>query len=85
MMESVMVFLVPFGGIMAMLSLCCVAEFVTEIFTGDMKFPKKKPRSVAAKRGVVGRKIRRTKYKYIEIIPDYSGSVNGLRVRNVWR
>lgn len=85
MMESVMVFLVPFGGIMAMLSLCCVAEFVAEIFTGDIKFPKKKPRSVAAKRGVVGRKIRRTKYKYIEIIPDYSGSVNGLRVRNVWR
>ena len=85
MMESVMVFLVPFGGIMAMLSLCCVAEYVIELFTGDMKFPKKKPRSVAAKHGVVGRKIRRTKYKYIEIIPDYSGSVNGLRVRNVWR
>ena len=72
MMEAVAVFIVPFGGIMAMLALLCVAEFVVEIFTGDTKFPKKKPRSVAAKRG-------------IEIIPDYSGSVNGLRVRNVWR
>ena len=85
MMESVAVFLVPFIGIMAMLSLCCVVEYIIEIITGDAELPKKKPRSVAAKRGVVGRKIRRTKYKYIEIIPDYSGSVNGLRVRNVWR
>lgn len=85
MMESVAVFLVPFIGIMSMLSLCCVAEYIIEIFTGDMKIPKKKPRSVAAKRGMVGRKIRRTKYKYIEIIPDYSGSVKGIRVRNVWR
>lgn len=85
MMESVAVFLVPFGGIMAMLSLCCVAEYVIEIFTGDIKFPKKKPRRVAAQRGEVGRKVRRTKYEYIEIIPDYSGSVKGIRVRNVWR
>ncbi|MBQ2768059.1 MAG: hypothetical protein IJF49_08310 [Clostridia bacterium] len=65
-------------------------EYVSDLWQGNAELPKilrkkKNPRRVAARRGEVGRKIRRTKYEYIEIIPDFGRSVKGLRVRRVWR
>lgn len=85
-MDGLAVALIPGGAIMVMLMLCCAAAYVCELITGDAELPhlfrkKKSPHRVAARRGEVGRKVRRTKYEYIEIIPDFGGSVKGLRVR----
>lgn len=89
-MDGAAVALIPFAAIMVMIMICCVGVYITELITGEAELPrfvrkKKSPRRVAAQRGEVGRKVRRTKYEYIEIIPDFGGSVKGLRVRRVRR
>lgn len=89
-MEGIAVAMVPMAGLGVMLMLLCAITYIWELITGDAELPrflrkKKSPRRVAAQRGEVGRKVRRTKYEYIEIIPDFGGSVKGLRVRRVRR
>lgn len=89
-MEGIAVAMVPMAGIGVMLMLLCAITYIWELITGDAELPrflrkKKSPRRVAAQRGEVGRKVRRTKHEYIEIIPDFGGSVKGLRVRRVRR
>ena len=89
-MEGIAVAMVPMAGRGVMLVILCVVTYIWELITGDAVLPrfvrkKKSPRRVAAQRGEVGRKVRRTKYEYIEIIPDFGGSVKGLRVRRVRR
>ena len=89
-MEGIAVAMVPMAGLGVMLMLLCAITYIWELITGDAALPrfvrkKKSPRRVAAQRGEVGRKVRRTKYEYIEIIPDFGGSVKGLRVRRVRR
>ena len=88
--EGIAVAAVPMAGLGAMLAILGVGTYIWDLITGDAALPrfvrkKKIPRRVAAQRGEVGRKVRRTKYEYIEIIPDFSGSVKGLRVRRVRR
>lgn len=89
-MEGIAVAAVPMAGLGAMLVILCVVTYIWELITGDAALPrfvrkKKSPHRVAARRGEVGRKVRRTKYEYIEIIPDFGGAVKGLRVRRVRR
>ncbi len=89
-MDGLAAVAVPMAGLGVLLMLLCTVTYIWEQITGDAELPKlkrkkKSPRRVAAQRGEVGRKVRRTKYEYIEIIPDFGGSVKGLRVRRVRR
>lgn len=51
----------------------------------EAAWERKIPRKVAASRGMVGQRIRRTEYIYIDIIPQTDPHVKGLRVRKVKR
>lgn len=79
MLDGLMVAMIPLAGLMAMIMLCCVIEYVWNLITGEAELPRRK------KRGVVGKKIRRHKYNYIEIMPDYSDSEKDFRVVRVRR
>lgn len=46
---------------------------------------RKIPRKAATKRGTVGRRIRRTEYIYMNIVPQTDPHVKGLQVRKVKR
>jgi len=46
---------------------------------------RKSPRKAATKRGMVGQRIRRTEYIYMDIVPQTDPHVKGLQVRKVKR
>jgi hypothetical protein len=75
------------GMLSVVFLLMCGISYVLDLIAGDAKLPtfrkQKKPRSVAAKRGMVGQKIRRTRYEYIEIVPQTDPRVKGLCVERV--
>lgn len=81
MLDGLMVAMIPMAGLMAMLILCCAIEYVWNLITGEAELPRLRRK----KRGVVGQKIRRAKYEYIEILPDYSDSEKDFRVVRVRR
>lgn len=81
MLDGLMVAIIPMAGLMVMLMLCCVIEYVWNLITGEAELPRPRRK----KRGVVGQKIRRAKYEYIEILPDYSDSEKDFRVVRVRR
>lgn len=79
MLDGLMVVMIPMAGLMVMLMLCWLLDFICNLITGEADLPLRK------KRGVVGQKIRRAKYEYIEILPDYSDSEKDFRVVRVRR
>lgn len=81
MLDGLMVAMIPMAGLMVMLMLCCLLDFIWNLITGEAELPRPRRK----KRGVVGQKIRRHKYNYIEIVPDYSDSEKGFRVVRVRR
>ena len=71
------------GMLSVVFLLMCAISYILDLIAGDVPQKKKKPRSVAAKRGMVGQKIRRTRYEYIEIVPETDPRVNGLCLERV--
>lgn len=81
MLDGLMVVMIPMAGLMVMLMLCWLLDFICNLITGEAELPRPRRK----KRGVVGQKIRRAKYEYIEILPDYSDSEKDFRVVRVRR
>lgn len=81
MLDGLMVAMIPLAGLMVMLMLCWLLDFICNLITGEAELPRPRRK----KRGVVGQKIRRAKYDYIEILPDYSDSEKDFRVVRVRR
>jgi hypothetical protein len=81
MLDGLMVAMIPLAGLMVMLMLCWLLDFICNLITGEAELPRPRRK----KRGVVGQKIRRAKYEYIEILPDYSDSEKDFRVVRVRR
>ena len=71
------------GMLGVVLLLMCGMSYICDLIAGDVPQKKKKPRSVAAKRGMVGRKVHRHTYEYIEIVPQTDPRVKGLCVERV--
>lgn len=81
MIDGIAVAIIPMAGIMAMLTLCWLMDYICNLITGEAELPRLRHKN----RGIVGKKIRRAKYQYIEIVPDYSDSEKGFRVVRVRR
>lgn len=81
MLDGMAVAAVPIAGFCVMMLICCAISYVCDILAGDAEPPKIRRKY----RGIVGQKIHRAKYEYIEILPDYSGSEKNFRVVRVRR
>lgn len=72
---------VPVLVFCVMMLLCCAFSYIYDLVVGDAELPKLRRKY----RGMVGQKIRRTRYEYIEILPDYTDSGKSFRVVRVRR
>jgi hypothetical protein len=69
------------GMLSVVFLLMCAISYILDLIAGDAELPKLRRKY----RGMVGKKIRRTRYEYIEILPDYTDSGKSFRVVRVRR
>lgn len=80
MLDGLAVMIIPMGGFMALFLLVGLGQYIVNLIRGEAELPRIRLRE---NRGIVGTKIRRTKYEYIVVVPDCINPTKDFRVVKV--